>query len=183
MPRISPVTLETAPESTKPILEQFNASLGRLPNFFGTLGHSAAATNAFVGLKEAIAKGSLGDSLGESLAMAIATESSCGYCQAAHNAIGKMVGVSDEERQKNLAGQSDDPRTQAAITFAQSVVEKRGWADDADVQAVRDAGFSDSDILEIVTIVSLNLFTNYVNHLSGTEIDFPKVEVGESANA
>lgn len=180
MARIQPVSTENAPESTKATLEGIKSKLGMVPNLLGTLGKSPAALNSYVMGKEALASGSLGDKVGESLALAIANFSKCGYCVSAHDAIGKMVGLSEEERDLNRNGQSGDPKTQAAIDLARNVVQNRGFISD-DVFESAKGHLSESEILEVIAITSFNLFTNYMNHALETKIDFPEVELVESA--
>ncbi|HCT45835.1 MAG: peroxidase [Phycisphaerae bacterium] len=180
MPRIEPTSIEQAPESTKATLEHMKQQLGMVPNLLGTLGKSPAALNSYVKQKEALATGTLGDKFGESLALAIANFSKCGYCAAAHNAIGKMVGLSDEERELNRKGQSGDPKTQSAIDLAKAIVENRGFIGDEALEAAHTQ-LSEEEILEVVAITTFNLFTNYMNHVIETENDFPEVELVASA--
>ena len=179
MARVEPITIDHAPQSTKGTLEALHAKLGMVPNLLATMGKSPAALNSYVQQKGAIETGSLGAKFGESLAIAIANFSKCGYCLAAHNAIGKMVGLSEEERELNRNGKSGDPKTQAAIDFARAIVEHRGHIAPEDFDAAREH-MSESEVLEVITITTFNLFTNYMNHILETTIDFPEVELSES---
>ncbi|MBL4591613.1 MAG: carboxymuconolactone decarboxylase family protein [Phycisphaerales bacterium] len=181
MPRIQPLTLENAPETTKPALEGIHKAIGMVPNLLSTLGHSPAALSFYTHGKEALGKGTLGQVFGEQLAMAIGAASGCDYCVAAHNAIGKNAGLSDIERTANIAGKSGDPKVQSAIDFAKAIVEGRGFVEDSAFETVKAAGYTDDEVLEILAITMFNLFTNYANHMIDTEIDFPKVEAGVSA--
>lgn len=181
MSRIEPLTIETAPESTKGMLEGVNEKMGKVPNIFGVMAHSPAALSTYFGLKDAISKGSLGDKVGESLAIAIGQKASCDYCVAAHYTIGGMVGVDEDERALNLQGKSGDKKTQAAIDLAYAILDKKGFVDNSDIEAFKSAGFGDGDVLELLTVVTLNTYTNYVNHIAETESDFPAVP--ESATA
>lgn len=183
MPRISPVSIDAAPQASKPMLEAINKKLGKVPNLLGSLAVSPASLATYVNLNEALAKGELGDKYREQLAVAIANASGCGYCLSAHTAIGKMVGVDGEELTKNRTGSASDPKVQAGIDFALAIIEKRGWVEDADVSAARGAGLTDAQLLEILSITVTNLFTNYANHILQTENDFPKVELVETAGA
>lgn len=180
MPRIQPATIESAHESNRPILENIQSGLGRVPNLLATFGHSPAALNSYVMQKEALKTGSLGDQLGESVAIAMAMFTKCDYCASAHNAIGKMVGLSDDERELNRNGESADPKTQGAINFAKAIVQSRGFVDAAGFDAAKAAGLSESDILEVLAITMFNLYTNYANHMLETENDFPVVEMNEA---
>jgi alkylhydroperoxidase family enzyme len=61
--------------------------------------------------------------------------------------------------------------------YIRSIVENRGAAPDADLEAVKNAGFSEGEIAEVIANVALNIFTNYFNEAAKTEIDFPRVEL------
>jgi alkylhydroperoxidase family enzyme len=100
---------------------------------------------------------------------------------AAHTALGRKAGASAEEMQRAQAGESADPKTQAALRFALKLVNERGQVDDADVQALRAVGFSDEEIVEILAHVALNLFTNYVNVAFAVPVDFPAVKLRRAA--
>ena len=179
MARIEPTTIDQAPQTTKGTLEALNSKLGMVPNLLATMGKSPAALNSYVQQKGAIESGSLGAKFGESLAIAIANFSQCGYCLAAHNAIGQMVGLSEDERELNRNGKSGDPKTQAAIDFARAIVAHRGHIGQSDFDAARSQ-LSEEEVLEVITITMFNLFTNYTNHILETVIDFPEVELRES---
>lgn len=181
MPRINPVTSQNTPAQTQPILEAVKKKLGRVPNLLAAVGHSPAALKAYLDFNQAMSSASLPAAVREQLAVAIAGENSCAYCAAAHTAIGKSVGLDDRELALNLNGQASDEKIQAAVTFARTIVARRGWVADEDLAAVREAGYTDQQIVEIVATVAINTFTNYFNHIASTDIDFPKVLVPEPA--
>ncbi len=179
MPRISPLKGNDVPAKSKPLLEGVRKALGMTPNLMATLAHSPAALQSYLGFGQALGGASLTGKEREQIALAVAGENSCGYCASAHTALAKKAGVDAAEATCNLNAESNDPRTQAALRFAQAVVSKRGFVSDADVAAVRAAGYSDAQIIEIIATVALNIFTNYFNHVVQTEIDFPEVAVRE----
>ncbi|MCA9299039.1 MAG: carboxymuconolactone decarboxylase family protein [Phycisphaerales bacterium] len=175
MPRIQPVTDPTP--ASRALLDQVEQAFGGTPNLLATLGHSSAALGSYLAFSGALKDTSISGALREQIALAVAGANGCEYCASAHTLLARGQKVAESELSKNLEGVSDDPRTQAALRFATQVVQKRGWVDDAEVSAVREAGFGDAEILEIIATVSLNVFTNYVNHAVRTEVDFPRVEV------
>jgi len=177
MPRIHPIDPRTAEGKARTLLEAVHKKFGMTPNITATLAQSPAALEGYLGLSGALAAGTLGAALREQIALAVAGASGCGYCASAHTAIGKSVGLPGEELDANLRGTASEPRAQATLDFALAVVEKRGWVSDDDLQRVRDAGFGDGEITEIVANVAQNLFTNYFNHIARTEVDFPPVEL------
>lgn len=107
--------------------------------------------------------------------MAIANRNRCEYCLAAHTVLGQQAGASSAEMAAAQGGQSGDAKTAAALIFALKVVEQRAQITDADVVNLREAGFGDEQIVEIMAHIALNLFTNYVNVALGVPVDFPKV--------
>lgn len=179
MPRIKPVDPNQVPAKSKPLLQGVQQALGMTPNLMATLAHSPAALQSYLGFGQALSGASLSGKIREQIAIAVAGESACGYCASAHTVLAGKVGVAAEEAARNLRGESNDSRTAAALEFARAIVRKRGFVSDADLQAVRAAGFADAEVVEIVATVAVNIFTNYFNHIAQTEIDFPVVAVRE----
>ena len=128
-----------------------------------------------MGVVGALGAGTLGAKLGELIAVAVADRNACGYCLAAHTALGKKAGASADALAAAQAGEAADAKTQAALRFALKVVNDRAQLSDADVQRLRDVGFSDEAVVEILAHVALNLFTNYVNVAFAVPLDFPAV--------
>ncbi|HPF41650.1 MAG TPA: carboxymuconolactone decarboxylase family protein [Phycisphaerae bacterium] len=174
MARIHPIDPSDADPKAQELLEGVQKKLGRKPNIFLTLAHSPAALQAYLGFSGAMATSALPGKLREQIALTVGQANLCDYCLAAHTAIGSSLGLSQEETIAARKGEVSDAKAQAAIKFSQNMVADRGNVGDADVQALRDAGYSDQQIVEIVAVVALNLFTNYFNHVMGTEVDFPK---------
>lgn len=179
MPRISPIDQDQATPAAAGLLANVKKALGVTPNMMTTMANAPAVLEAYLGFSGALGKGTLGGKLGEQIALAVAGANACGYCASAHTLLGGKHGVEEAELKRNLDGVSSDPKTQAAIDFARTLVIKRGWATDGDLSAVRAAGFTDAQISEIVAHVALNTFTNYFNHVADPDIDFPAVAVGE----
>ena len=179
MPRIQPIDLEKAQPKAKALLEGVNKSLGITPNIMRTMAQSPATLEAYLGFGKALSGASISPQLREQIALTVAGENSCGYCASAHTAIGTKLGVDTEELTANLKGLSADAKTEAALEFARQIVIERGWVSDDDLKRIREAGYTEGEITEIVATVAQNLFSNYFNHIADTEVDFPRVEVPE----
>jgi len=160
-------------------LDGVKAKLGSVPNIFGTFAHSPAVLDFYMQGSGALANTGISAGLRESIALTVAGANACDYCASAHTVIGKGAGLSDEEAAHNLRAKSEDAKTQAALDFASLLVEQRGNVNDNDVAALKDAGYSDAEILEITAVVAFNIFTNYFNHVADTDVDFPLVSVSK----
>lgn len=175
MTRIQPIQTADATGKAHDLLTAVQAKIGITPNLMKTLAHAPAALEGYLNLNASLATGVLRAKFREQLAITIAQANSCQYCLSAHTAFGKMSGLSPEELAANREAHSADARTTAGLQFAQKLVIQRGLATDADVAAVRQAGYTDAEITEIVAHVGLNVLTNYFNNVAGTEVDFPVV--------
>lgn len=176
MSRISIPSAEQTHDASKPLLAAVQKQLGVTPNLMKLVGHSPAALEGYLSLNGAVGKGKLPAQLRERIALAIAEFNGCDYCLSAHDYLGRHVAkISDAELHAARDGRSQDAGTQAALHFALRTAQTRGQVSDADLAAVRLAGFDEAAIVEIVVNVALNVLTNYVNNVAQTDNDFPKL--------
>lgn len=177
MTRVSLIDPANTTADRAALLSQIHGAFGATPNMFKAVANSPAALKSMWGSFGALGGGVIPAKLGEQIAVAVADRNACEYCLAAHTALGRKAGASAEEMTAAQDGQATDPKTAAALRFALQLVEARGQIGQADVQAVRAAGFSDEEIVEILAHVALNLFTNYVNVAFAVPVDFPGVKL------
>lgn len=171
MPFIPPVTPLNTPERSRTLLEAVSKKLGSVPNMIGTLAHSPASLRFYLGQVEALSGGTLAPRLREQIALVTAGINRCDYCVSVHTLATHARGLVKEEVSENVQGRSSDASTQVVLDLVASIVRDRGRPGSALLQAVRTAGFSEAELIEIVAHVGMNLFTNYLNHIVGTEID------------
>ena len=179
----TPATIEAAPAASQPLLEAVKKQLGVAPNLFRLVANSPAALEGYVGMFGALGKGALPAPTRERIALAVAEINGCSYCLSAHTYLGKNVAkLDDAEMTANRNGASNDPKADAAVRFAAKVAAARAaTSSDDDLRAVKPAGYDDAQIIEIVQHVALNTWTNYVNKVAKTEIDFPVVAPRKAA--
>jgi uncharacterized peroxidase-related enzyme len=178
----TPATIEEAPAAAQPLLNAVKAQLGSVPNLFRLVANSPAALEGYLGLNAALGKGQLPAATRERIAIAIAEINGCDYCLSAHTYLGHALAKLDAaEIAANRDGTSTDPKADAAVRFAASVARQRGHVEASEVAAVKSAGYDDSQVIEIVLHVALNTWTNYINEVAKTEIDFPIVTTRKAA--
>lgn len=177
MSRIAIPQADQTPSASLPLLEAVNRQLGVVPNLMKLVGNSPAALEGYLSLNGALGKGTVGAKTSERIALAVAELNGCGYCLSAHSYLGSNLAKLDAaELDANRHGSSNDPKAAAALRFATQIVGTRGHVSDADLAAVKAAGYSEAEIIEIVLLVALNTLTNYVNNVAKTDIDFPEVK-------
>lgn len=180
MTRIAtPASIEAAPAASQPLLNAVKQQLGAAFNLFRMVSASPAALEGYLGMNGALGKGELPAATRERIALAVAQINGCDYCLSAHTYIAQNIAKLDgAEIRANRDGGSHDAKADAAVRFAAKVAKLRGHVTSADFQAVKDAGYSDAQVIEIVQHVALNVWTNYINNVAQTEIDFPVVTAG-----
>lgn len=181
MSRLTIPTREDAPLKSQPLLDAIEKQLGVVPNLFRLMGSSTAALEGYLGVNSALGR-TLDAKTRERIALAVAQANGCDYCLSAHTYLGlNLAKIDDAEIALNRAGHSGDAKADAALVFARKVLDTRGRVSDADLAAVRLAGFSEPQVIEIVASVALNVLTNYVNNVAQTDIDFPVVLAAQAA--
>jgi uncharacterized peroxidase-related enzyme len=176
MTRIALPADEQIPAASRPVVDAITKQLKMTPNLFRIMALSPNALNGWAGLQGALAK-TLDTKLRDGIALAVSQVNGCQYCLSAHSHVAStLANIDDDEIRLNRAGQSGAPKTAAAVTFAKKLMETHGKVSEDDLQAVRAAGFTDANIVEIIALSAQFLLTNFVNNAFDTEIDFPVVE-------
>ena len=178
----TPATIAAAPDKAQALLHAVAAQLGSVPNMFRLIATSPAALDGYLGMSGALGRGTLPAATRERIALAVAEINGCDYCLSAHTYLGRNhAKLDDAEITANRSGASNDPTADAAVRFAANVARRRGKVGDADFAAVKLAGYTDAQVVEIVQHVALNTWTNYFNEVFQTDIDFPVVAARRAA--
>lgn len=181
MSRIPAIALEQADPRSRALLDGVQNAIGMVPNLYRVAAQSHAALSGLLALTGALRGTSLPGTLAEQVALATAERNGCDYCLAAHTLLGRKAGLSDADIAQARDARAADPKTEAALRFVALVVDNAGRVSDADLSAIRLAGFSNAEIVELVALAVLNVFTNTLNNVAQTDIDFPRTTSARAA--
>jgi len=175
MPRIPVHTVDSAPEESRDALKGLQANLGKVLTIHGGMAHSPAVLQSYVALQQVIGDyGTFDARTRETIALVVGNVDHCGYCQSAHTMGAKAAGLTEQQTVAVRENRVDfDPKLAALLALAREVAGNVGHVQDGTWQAALDAGWTDAQLTEVAVHVSLNLFTNYFNHLVQTELDLP----------
>ena len=173
MARLTQISDASATPEAAALFGAIKARVGMVPNLYRVAANQPAVLSALLGLGEALGKGGFDPRTREAIALTVAGANGCDYCASAHAAISAGLKVPAAAVEAHLAGRSDDPRLDAILRLAGAITRTRGLLGDDDLAQARSAGLSEADIVETVAQVVANIFTNYLNHVAGTDIDFP----------
>src|SRR5882757_2173127 len=152
MPRTAVANIEQVAADSKPTFDAFTKNIGFTPNMLATFALSPIAFNSWATLRGSLSK-ALDLKTRESISLTVSEVNSCDYCLAVHTFGAKHAKMSADEIILARKGHASDPKRDAGVQFARKVIETRGKGSDADVKAVRDAGYTDANVMEIVALV------------------------------
>ncbi|RYY31168.1 MAG: carboxymuconolactone decarboxylase family protein [Chitinophagaceae bacterium] len=182
MQRLTALDPETTTGKSKELFAAVQAKLGMVPNMMRTMGNSPAVLNGYLSLNAALGESKIGAKLGELIALTVANANSCDYCNAAHSFIGeKLVHVSTDAIADAREGKSADLKVKAALEFAKNLLKTKGQISNEDITYLKNAGYDEAEVAEIIGHVGLNVLTNYFNNAAKVTVDFPAVDLVKSA--
>lgn len=183
MQRVQLIHPEQAQGRTKELLATVEHAFGMVPNATKVMANSPAVLDSFLALTTAMGQAKIGDKLHTQVKLAASEANACSYCTSILCAVGSTVGLTAADLIEGRSAKAENSRTDAALKFAQAVLETRGKVGDDDLRTVRKAGFGDPEIVEIVASVVVGCFTNFLNNVAGTTLDIPEAPplVGRAA--
>jgi uncharacterized peroxidase-related enzyme len=175
MSRLSAIKPEAATGAAAEIFAKIRKAVGKVPNAYATIGtHSPEALGALLNVEAVIAAGTLSKQDTEAIKLAASEVAGCDYCLAAHTLAGKFAGLAPETMKAVRAGEpSGDAKRDALVHFVRVLVKTHGTVLEAEVSTIREAGYTERQIVEIALTVSSITFTNLVNRINDTTLDFP----------
>jgi len=177
MSRLTTVRPEEATGPAAEVFAKIKKTAGKVPNAYATIGtHSPEALSAALAFDAAVAAGTLGKAEIEVIKLVVSEYAGCDYCLAAHTVMGKLAGLSSDEMKRLRAGEATgDAKRDALAAYVRALAGTRGTVSEAAVDAVRAAGYTDRQLIEINLAIASITFTNLVNRVNDTTLDFPAV--------
>jgi uncharacterized peroxidase-related enzyme len=177
MSRLSVPDLEYQAGPSGQVYAQIKKAIGSVPNTFAAIAaHGPAALKSILAADAVLAAGSLTKRDQETIKLIVSGVAGCDYCVAAHSLLGKLAGLKPDElkniRDGNLTG---DAKRDALIRFVRKLAQSSGTVSDEDFAAIKAAGYSDAQLVDISLAFATTVFTNVFNRINDTEIDFPAV--------
>ncbi|WP_321826658.1 carboxymuconolactone decarboxylase family protein [Maribacter dokdonensis] len=166
--------IESAPEGSKPLLENSQKAYGMIPGLHGVLAASPKILEAYQTLHQLFTETSFNEEELTVVWQTINVEHACHYCVPAHTAIANMMKVDDAitEALRNETPLAD-AKLEALRTMTLTIVRNRGNVTQEDLDAFYAAGYGEQQVLEIILGLSQKVISNYTNHIAHTPVDEP----------
>lgn len=177
MSRIQIPELNSASGATAEVYAEIKKVAGTVPNTFAAIGaHGPAALKAILQADGVLARGTLSSADQETVKLTVSVVAGCDYCVAAHSLLGKRAGLTPETLKQIRAGQpTGNAKRDALIRLVRTLAETSGTISDEAFAAVKDAGYSDAELVDVSLAFATTAFTNVFNRINDTKIDFPAV--------
>lgn len=165
-------TIDSAPEASKPLLETSFKNNGRIPGLHGTMADAPQLLAVYAHAHQQFLATSMTTEEKTVVWQTINVESNCHYCVPAHTGIAKMMKV-DDAITDALRDETPLPtaKLEALRSFTLAMIRDRGFVSDDETQAFLDAGYTQTNILEIILGAAQKLMSNYTNHFAKTPVD------------
>lgn len=164
---------EEVDESAKSIFDQYIKLIGRMPNLYATIGHSANALTSYMAFVQAQAKGTFHGKDREAIYLIVSKFNDCEYCQASHTPSAIKFGWTEEETILLRAGKNPDKKWQVIYKVIKSVIEHKGEVSNELLQEFFELGYKEAALIDLIALIIAMTFTNYVFRLTKVPIDFP----------
>jgi uncharacterized peroxidase-related enzyme len=177
MSRIHTPAVDSATGASAEVYAQIRKAVGSIPNTFAAIGaHGPDALKAMLAADAVLAAGSLSKPDQETVKLLVSSVVGCDYCVAAHSLLGKMAGLpQDVLRQVRGGSATGDAKRDALIRFVKLLASTSGTIDEREFAAIRAAGYTDQQLVEISLAITVTTFTNVFNRINDTAVDFPAV--------
>lgn len=169
----------TAPSAASDTLAQVKARYGFIPTIAAYVAESPVALKSLLQFATAFDDVSLNEQEQQIVMLTVSAKNECSFCATFHRGMSRRAGIDDGTVSCAVSGDElKDPKLNALAVFTRAVVDKNGWANDADIAQFLAAGFTKAQVFEVIMGVSLKVLTNYCNHVTGAE---PNDEIIEMA--
>lgn len=168
-----PQTVESAPEKSRPILQNVNKAFGFVPNLMATFANNPSALEGYLALDGVFEKGSFTRLERQLILLAASVENRCDYCTAAHSTITKGFLHAAPEIVSAIRDSAPiaDKKTDALVTLTREIVRERGFVKQETVEAFLSVGYRKEQVMELLLGVALKTISNYLDHISPTPLD------------
>jgi uncharacterized peroxidase-related enzyme len=175
--RIPTPPIESANGAAAEVFAQIKKAAGKVPNTFAAIGAlGPVALKAVLQADGVVAGGTLSKQDQETIKLTVSVVAGCDYCVAAHSLLGKLAGLGpDVLRQIRAGAPTGDAKRDALIRFVRVLQQTSGTIAEADLSAIRAAGYTDAQLVEISLAIAVTVFTNVFNRINDTTVDFPLV--------
>src|SRR5580698_1119349 len=167
-------TMESAPECSRPALQQLQSAFGMIPNLIGAMSTSPILIDSLVSLFGKVHGGSFTEAQAQIVLLTDAVTNASAWAVAFHTTLALKEGVDPADVEAIRDGRLPKDNKLAALSaLAKTMIEKRGRLDEKDVDRFLAAGFGKNHLLEVIAAVAAPTITNYTGSIPKPPLEAP----------
>ncbi|MDO1450521.1 carboxymuconolactone decarboxylase family protein [Rhodocytophaga aerolata] len=167
---------EQVSEESQELFGQLQKRLGKVPNLYATIGYSAHALKAFLQFEESLNHGAFNAKEREAIALVVSEVNGCNYCLAAHTVAALKRGFTQEETFLIRSGRASEQKMNTIVQLAKSIAENKGKPEEGTVEQFFSIGYTEAALMDLIGLVTVRIYTNYVYALTHIPVDFPAAQ-------
>ncbi|MES2425333.1 MAG: carboxymuconolactone decarboxylase family protein [Bacteroidota bacterium] len=167
-----PAAEQVSPESQE-LFGQLHKRMGKVPNLYATIGYSHHALKAFLEFDATLTKGVFNGKEREAIALVVSEVNQCEYCLAGHTLLAIKNGLSMDDTLNIRRGHVADKKLNTIVELAKSIAETKGMPDNGLLENFYEAGYNEGALMELIGLITVRIFTNYVYAMTNVPVDFP----------
>ncbi|XWN36373.1 MAG: carboxymuconolactone decarboxylase family protein [Balneola sp.] len=175
-------TKDQVNDNAKEIFENLEKQLGMVPNIYATIGYNGDVLKSYMTFDSSIGK-TFSMKEKETIKLAVSEVNGCNYCLAAHTAIAKQNGFSDEETLQLRDGSIEDEKLRTLSRLATETAKNAGKITEDSRDAFFDLGYEEKDLIDFIAVVLSVTFTNLIHNVTEIPVDFPEAKELELVEA
>jgi uncharacterized peroxidase-related enzyme len=173
MKKFTVPTIEQVSPESKPMFEAMQKRMGKVPNLYAVIGYSSHSLKAFLDFDATLSGGAFNGKQREAIALVVSEVNHCEYCLAGHTVAAIRNGLTSADTIEIRKGSSTDEKLNAIVQLAKSMAETKGHAEEKYVDQFFNAGFDEGALMDLIGLVTVRVFTNYVFAVTEIPVDFP----------
>lgn len=173
MKKITVPSIEQVSPESQAMFGAIQKRVGKVPNLYATIGYSSHALKGFLEFDATVSAGAFNGKQREAIALVVSEVNHCAYCLAGHTLAAIKNGLTSEETIEIRKGHAADEKLNAIVQLAKSIAETKGHAEEQYVEQFFNAGFDEAALMDLIGLVTVRVFTNYVYAITDVPVDFP----------
>lgn len=171
-----PTRNEVAPEA-QATFDNLTKATGQVPNLYATIGYSANALNSYMAYVQAQARGSFHGKEREAVYLMVSQLNGCEYCLASHTVSAIKFGWTEDETLALRSGTYTNGNWQLIYQIIKSVIDNKGEVASDLLNKFFESGYSEKELMDLMVLINLMTFTNYIYRLTKIPLDFPAARI------
>lgn len=167
-------TRDQVSESNQAIFDHMQKAFGMVPNLYAMFALNETALADYLALQNR--KSTLSAKEREIINLVVSQVNECKYCTAAHTAVAKMIGFTDEQVLEIRRAQITFNYKFAVLArFVKETAINKGRPSEVVYDEFFEAGYTKANFVDVMIVIGDKITSNYLHNITQIPVDWPEV--------